>query len=61
MLVMKETFLPSLSFFPYQIHQQILLPFPPTHILAPSIAILLTSTPLDQTSVLELMNMAVFQ
>ena len=61
MLVTRETFLPSLSVFPYQIHQQILLPFLQTHILTPSIAILLTSTPLDQTAVLELMSMVVFQ
>ena len=41
LLVRKETFSPSFSYLPYQIHQQTELPVSPTRFLIPSIALLL--------------------
>ena len=38
-LVRKERYPPSFSFLPYQIHKQIILPFPSTCFLLPSISL----------------------
>ena len=39
MLMRKERYPPSFSFLPYQIHKQIILPFPSTCFLLPSISL----------------------
>ena len=67
MLLRKETFSPSHSFLPYQIYQQILLPFPPiSNILTPTIALSYLYPPppppiLGKITVLEPNSMVVFQ
>ena len=45
MLMRKERYQPSFSFLPYQIHKQIILPFPSTCFLLPSISLPTHSLP----------------